>query len=204
MRVNDYVACTTFPCLDVKTAGYCVPSIDVDPARISGVLISEAAALDADDNYYAAGNSGFARATVEAFRSAGADVSNVTDILRMGIYLTPAIKCPKLRHTISSTTIAACAELLRTELSLFTNIRAYLLMGDVAIKALNAVAMQSGERRVVPAGPTYKLRRQQFFFRGARVLPSYLQVGPSVGIEKGKLGVIVEDIRTALDIVRAR
>ena len=74
-------------------------------------------------------------------------------------------------------------------------------MGDVAIKALNAVALQAGEPRVIPPTPTYKLRHQEFFFRGARVLPSYLQVGPSFFIEKGKHRVIADDIRTALDLI---
>ncbi len=50
--------------------------------------------------------------------------------------------------------------------------------------------MQSGEPRVIPSAPTYKLRHQQFFFHDARVLPSYLQVGPSFFIE---LVVAVDD-----------
>ncbi len=201
MRVCDFVSCATLPCLDVDTAGYRIPAVDLDPSKISIVMISESAAADARDDYYATGDPFFARTTVEVFRQAGVDVSSIAEIVDLGVYLTTALKCPKRGYAASLASIAACAPLLNQELRLFPNTRVYLLMGDVAIRALNAVAVQSGEPRVIPSGPTYKLRHQQFFFRGARVLPSYLQVGPSFFIEKGKHRVIAEDIRTALDLV---
>ena len=202
MQVSNFVECASFPCLDVNTAMYRLPHTEIDRCKISIVLISESAAADPRDDYYADGDPFFARTTLEVFQQAGAKVSSVSDILNLGVYLTTALKCPKLQYAVSSASIAACAVLLGKELALFPNTRVYLLMGDVAIKALNTVAAQAGEPRVVPLVPTYKLRRQQFFFRGARVLPSYLQVGPSFFIEKGKHRVIAEDIRTALDLVR--
>jgi uracil-DNA glycosylase len=75
-------------------------------------------------------------------------------------------------------------------------------MGDVAIKALNNVALREGAGRVIPAGSTYKIRGQKFQFRGARVFPSYLQAGPSFNIEKSKRRMIAEDIAAALRIVK--
>lgn len=78
-----------------------------------------------------------------------------------------------------------------------------MLMGDVAIKSLNAVARRNGEPRVIPAGATYKLRSGEYWFRGMRVLPSYVQAGPSFFIEKSKRRMIAEDIATALAYVRA-
>ena len=71
-------------------------------------------------------------------------------------------------------------------------------MGDVAIKAVNAIAKRAGEPRVIPAGATYKLRGQTHTFRGIRVFPSYLQAGPSFFIEKSKRRAIAEDIGTAM------
>jgi uracil-DNA glycosylase len=73
-------------------------------------------------------------------------------------------------------------------------------MGDVAIKAFNAVAKRAGEGRVIPAGSTYKIRGQKYSFRGRRVFPSYLQAGPSVFIEKSKRKMIAEDISQALSL----
>jgi hypothetical protein len=45
----------------------------------------------------------------------------------------------------------------KKELALFPCAEVLMLMGDVAIKALNYVAKRAGERRVVPAGSTYKI-----------------------------------------------
>jgi hypothetical protein len=201
MRVCNTVACTNFPCIDMNHDAYAVPALELlKPAAIKIVLISEAAPVDPRDGYYAGGASLFARTTVEVFREAGADVSNIFDILELGVYLTTAVKCAKTAYAVGRETIVNCAALLERELALFPNARAYLLMGDVAIKAMNAVAARAGESRVIPAGPTYKLRGREFYFRGVRVFPSYLQAGPSFFIEKGKHRVMAEDIRTALQL----
>ena len=112
-----------------------------------------------------------------------------------------AVKCAKTQYAIARQTILACAPLLERELAPFANVRAYLLMGDVAIRAFNAVAQLRGEPRVIPAGATYKIRTGQFTYRGARVFPSYLQAGPSFFIEKSKRRVIAEDIAAALAIL---
>jgi hypothetical protein len=55
MRVCDFVSCATLPYLDMDTAGYRIPALDLDPSKISIVMISESAAPDARDDYYAAG-----------------------------------------------------------------------------------------------------------------------------------------------------
>ena len=76
-----------------------------------------------------------------------------------------------------------------------------MLMGDVAIKAVNNIARRASEKRVIPAGSTYKIRGQKYFFRGSRAFPSYLQAGPSFFIEKSKRRMITEDIKNALKLV---
>ncbi len=87
------------------------------------------------------------------------------------------------------------------EIALFPRVKVFLLMGDVAIKAINAIARRAGEKSVIPAGSTYKIRGQAYFYRGKRVFPSYLQAGPSFFIEKSKRRVIAEDIAAALRLV---
>lgn len=202
MRPADCVTCASRPCLDVDRRALGVPEIDVRLDDVRIVLISEAAPADAADGYFGGPDALFARTTIASFREAGADVSSMADILALGVYVTPSVKCAKDAYGISSATIAACAELLERELALFPNVRAYLLMGDVAIKAINAVAKRAGEPRVIPAGPTYRLRAGAYTFRGARAFPSYLQAGPSFFIEKGKHRVIAADIAAALALVR--
>jgi uracil-DNA glycosylase len=90
--------------------------------------------------------------------------------------------------------------LLEKEIALFPNVKVYLLMGDVAIKAVNMIARRSGEPRVIPAGSTYKIRGGEFTFRGKRALPSYVQAGLAFFVEKSKRKMIGEDISQALRI----
>jgi uracil-DNA glycosylase len=198
MRINQTVACHDFPCLDVNHAGYVVPGLDLDPGAVSMVMISEAAPQDPADYYYASGEPLFEQTTVLAFQDAGAGVSSIQDILSLGVYLTTAVKCGKTGYGIKAATIKTCSLILEQELDQFPNVKAYLLMGDVAIKALNYIARRAGEPRVIPAGSTYKIRGQEYHFRGRRAFPSYLQAGPSFFIEKSKRRMIAEDIAAAL------
>ena len=202
MRISERVGCTDFPCVDVKHENYVLPSIQVQPGKVSIILISEAAPPDIDDYYYAAGDPLFQQTTVQAFNDAGVAVSSIADILDLGVYLTTAVKCGKIGYGLKAATIKACSLLLEEELGLFPNVQVFLLMGDVAIKALNYIAGRAGEPRVIPAGSTYKIRGAEYVYRGKRVFPSYLQAGPSFFIEKSKRKMIAEDIGAALSLVQ--
>jgi hypothetical protein len=198
MRVSECVGCQSFPCGDVRHDCYVVPDVEVAPEDISVVIISEAAPANASDYYYAGGDSLFQQTTVLAFNDAGADVSSIGDLLDLGVYLTTAVKCGKTGYGIRAGTIKECSLILEEELALFPNARALMLMGDVAIKAVNYIAKRAGEGRVTPAGSTYKIRGGEYFFQGKRAFPSYLQAGPSFFIEKSKRRMIAEDIAAAL------
>ncbi|PJH76611.1 MAG: uracil-DNA glycosylase [Anaerolineae bacterium CG_4_9_14_0_8_um_filter_58_9] len=201
MKAGNYIQCTDFPCLDTRRESYLVPAVDIDPAKVSILLISEAAPENPADYYYAGENALFAQTTVLAFQDAGAKVQSVEDILDLGVYLTTAVKCGKTGYGIATATIQNCSYMLEKEIALFPNVKVYLLMGDVAIKAVNVIAKRNGEPRVIPAGSTYKIRGGEFAFRGARAMPSYVQAGPAFFVEKVKRRMIAEDIKQALKIV---
>jgi len=202
MQVSKCVECKDFPCADVRHECYIIPDVDVKPEGISIVMISEAAPADPGDYYYAEGEPLFQQTTVQAFNDAGVDVSSIQDILDLGVYLTTAVKCGKTGYGIEASTIKECSFLLEKELALFPNVQVLMLMGDVAIKAINYIAKRVGEERVIPAGSTYKIRGQEYSFQGKRVFPSYLQAGPSFFIEKSKRRMIAEDIAAALSLVK--
>jgi uracil-DNA glycosylase len=204
MQATDYVRCDSFPCQGLNHNHYLVPSIDLNPDGIAVVMISEAAPENASDYYYAGGDALFERTTLLAFQDAGAPVTSFADILDLGVYLTTAVKCGKIGYGIKAGPIKECSFLLERELSLFPNAQAYMLMGDVAIKALNYIALRQGEPKVIPPGSTYKIRGGEFHFRHIRAFPSYLQAGPSFGIEKSKRRMIAEDIAAALALVKDR
>ena len=201
MRADECVRCEKFPCLDVKHECYIIPDVDVKPEHVSIIMISEAAPSNSADYYYAQGNPLFQRTTVQAFKDAGADVSSIQDVLDMGVYLTTAVKCGKTGYGIKANTLKECSLILEKEIALFPAVKVYMLMGDVAKKAINYIAKRKGEPRVIPAGSTYKIRNQEYVFQGRRVFPSYLQAGPSFFIEKSKRRMITEDITAALTLV---
>jgi len=198
MKPSAHVQCSDFPCLDTRRESYLIPPVEIDPARVSILLISEAAPENPADHYYAGPEALFARTTLLAFQEAGSKVACLQDILDLGVYLTTAVKCAKTGPGLASATSQNCSFLLEKEIGLFPNVKVFLLMGDVAIKAINAIARRNNEARVIPAGSTYKIRGGEFHFRGARAFPSYVQAGPAFFVEKSKRRMIAEDIRKAL------
>ena len=161
-------------------------------------MVSEAAPQDPADDYYAAGDPLFQRTTVQAFQDAEVQVGSISDLIAMGIYLTTAVKCGKIGYGIKATPIRECSLLLAEELAQFPQLRAIMLMGDVAIKSLNYIAKRAGGARVIPAGSTYKIRGEPYHWGQIRVFPSYLQAGPSFFIEKSKRQMIAQDITAAM------
>jgi hypothetical protein len=202
MKVSEQLGCVDFPCEDVKHECYLIPDVKLNPKNIAMVVISEATPPDPGDYYYVTGNPLFQQNTIQAFGEAGVEVSSIQDLLQMGIYFTTAVKCGKTGYGIKATSIKACSHILEKELDLFTNVKAYLLMGDVAIKAINYISIRNGEGRAIPAESTYKIRGGEFMFNGKRAFPSYLQVGPSFGIEKSKQRMIAEDIVNAMKLIK--
>ncbi len=202
MKVKDCIQCKDFPCTDVRHDCYMVPDIDVKTADFSLMMISEATPQDPVDYYYSQGEPLFQRTTVQAFKDAGINVSSIQELLDLGIYFTTAVKCGKTGYGVSTNTIRECSLLLEKEIALFPNIRVLMLMGDVAIKAVNYIAKRMGEKRVIPAGSTYKIRNEEYYFKGKRAFPSYLQAGPSFFIEKSKRKMIAEDIERAMHILK--
>ena len=83
-------------------------------------------------------------------------------------------------------------------MALFPDIKAYMLMGDVAIKMVNGIFKKQTGNRVIPAGSTYKIRGQSYYWEGKRVFPSYTPAGRNFLIEKSKRRMVAEDIKEAL------
>ncbi len=201
MKVNECIYCRDFPCTDVNHDVYQVPPVEIATEQVRMLMISEAVPPNKGDYYYAEGDPLFQQTTIMAFRDAGVQVSTLDELIQLGVYFATAVKCGKTGYGISAQTVKTCSELLRDEILLFPNIKVIMLMGDVAIRALNYVAKAMGEKRVIPNGPTYKIRKFQYYFRNIRVFPSYLQAGASFFIEKSKRRMIAEDIAGAIRLI---
>lgn len=203
MKPVKYIECKDFPCSDINKSGHLVPSADIKPSKIKAVMISEAPPENQKDYFYATEESFYLKTTMQAFNDAGISVSSMQEILDLGFYLTTAVKCAKIQYGVSAATIKNCSFVLEEELSLFPNIEVYLLMGDVAIKAFNYISKRQSGKNTIPAGSTYKIRKNQFYYQGRRVFPSYLQTGQSYLIEKSKREMIAEDLAEAMRLIKS-
>ena len=174
----------------------------MQPKGIRIFMIAEAPPADLKDGFYAGPDSFYMQTTLDAFSKAGHPVSSMQDIVDLGVYITTAIKCAKTGYGVSLETIENCSQIiLEKELSLFPDIKVYLLMGDVAIKAMNRIVKRATGKPLIPSGPTYKIRKGTYFYNGDRpVIPSYLMTGKSYLIEKSKQKMIAEDIKHAIDL----
>jgi len=199
MRPNQHLQCKDYPCKDISKKNHTIPNIDIDTDKITTLMIAEAPSENPQDNFYAPNNPFHLQTTLQAFRDAGKNPCSIQDILNLGIYLTTTIKCPKTTYTITPETINNCtARILEHELNLFPNLKTILLMGDTAIKALNLIARRTTGKPLIPSGPTYKMRKNTYHYKGLRVYPTYLQTGKSYLIEKSKRTMIAEDLKAAL------
>lgn len=202
MKPFEHIRCTDFPCVDVNKSGYTIPAACIRPERVKAVVISEAPPEKPEDYFYSAGDPFYLKTTLQAFNDAGISVSSMQDILDLGFYFTTAVKCAKTQYGISAATIKNCSLILEKELALFPNLKVYLLMGDVAIKAFNYISKRTNGKNTIPTGSTYKIRKNQFYYEGRRVFPSYLQTGQNYLIEKSKRVMIAEDLAEAMSIIK--
>jgi uracil-DNA glycosylase len=173
----------------------------IDPQKVRIIMICEALPENKQDYFYASGNSLYVRNTVEAFKNAVIEVKDIDDIIEEGVYLTVAVKSPRSGLTVPTEVIQKHSYALEEELNLFPNVKAILLMGDAAIKALNFISQRATGAKTLPSGSTYKIRKGEFYFKKIRVFPSYLQTGKNFLIEKSKQKMVAEDIRNAFSLL---
>jgi len=198
MKITDKIKCIEFPCTDIDENSYMMPSSDIAADKNRILMITEAPPNEKADYYYAEGNPFYLQTAIQAFKDAGENISSMQDIIDLGVYITTAIKCGKTRYAIAPDTIKNCSALLEKEIALFPNIKVFMLMGDVAIKMMNDIWKKQAGKKVIPAGSTYKIRGQKYYFEDKRVLPSYTPAGKNFLIEKSKRRMVAEDIREAL------
>ena len=165
MRSSNCVACSDFPCSDVKKNTCLIPDLEIDPEKIRSVMVSEAPPENSGEYFYAKNHPFYMETTIQAFKDAGFTVSSMKEVLELGVYLTTAIKCAKTAYSILPETIEnCCARILEKEISLFPRIKTILLMGDTSIKAMNCIAKKNTGKRVIPSGATYKIRKDKYYY----------------------------------------
>lgn len=173
----------------------------IDVSKTNIIMISEALPENPKDYFYSGGSSLYVTNTLEAFNQAGVMVNNMDDVIKHGVYLTVAVKAPRNGLVVPTDVIREHSYALEEELNLFPNLKAILLMGDTAIKALNFISLRTTKTKAIPSGSTYKIRTGTFYFKNIRVFPSYLQTGKNFLIEKAKRMMVVEDLQNAFKLL---
>ncbi len=177
-------------------------NIDISPSAIKAIMINEVVPSDPLQDFYGLPDADYLKTTIPLLQGAGAAVTSIQDILQMGIYITNAVKTPKTEYAIDKSSIESSLPYLEAELSLFPNTKVIMLMGDVAKKAFNMITKKSTKKNVVPAVSTYKLRNSEIYYKGIRVMPSYIMTGGNILIEKSKVAMATEDIAIMLEIIK--
>ncbi len=182
--------------------GIYLNNIDIDPLTIQAIMINEVVPADPLQDFYGPPDADYLKTTIPLLQGAGAKVTSIQDILQKGIYITNAVKTPKADYVIDKRSIENSLPYLEAELSLFPNIKVIMLMGDVAKKAFNMITKKSTKKNAIPAVSTYKLRNSEIYYKGIRVMPSYIMTGGNILIEKSKVTMATEDIAAMLEIIK--
>ena len=185
-----------------KRSNIYLNNIEIDPLMIKAIMINEVVPSDALQDFYGVSDADYLKTTIPLFQGAGAEVKSIQDILQMGIYITNAVKTPKTEYVIGKNSIEDSLPYLEAELSLFPNVKVIMLMGDVAKKSFNMITKKATRKNVIPAVSTYKLRTTEIYYKGIRVMPSYIMTGGNILIEKSKVAMATEDIATMLEIIK--
>ena len=182
--------------------GIYLNNLDIDPLTIKAIMINEVVPSDPLQDFYGTPDADYLKTTIPLLQGAGAEVVSIQDILKRGIYITNAVKTPKTDYAIDKSSIENSLPYLEAELSLFPDIKVIMLMGDVAKKAFNMITKKSTKKNVIPAVSTYKLRNSEIYYKGIRVMPSYIMTGGNILIEKSKVTMATEDIAIMLEIIK--
>ncbi|MBR6569960.1 MAG: uracil-DNA glycosylase [Clostridia bacterium] len=177
--------------------------VEVEPSSIHAIMINEIVPEDPEQDFYGSSGEQYLSTTIPLFQKAGLQVEDIGDILQLGVYITNAVKMPKSGYAVEKTSMEESLPYLEEEIALFPNVRVIVLMGDVAKKMFNRIARKTAKRNPIPSGATYKLRATPFYFGDTRVIPSYIMTGGNLLIEKSKVAMVMEDIATMAQIIKA-
>jgi hypothetical protein len=195
MPADDLTACDGYPCNDVRHVGFVATELPRNREPIRVIMIAAAPPPTGPT-----GSRTCSQDTIEAFRSAGYHVSSLDDIGDLGVYVTTAVKCPKIGFGLNQETIEACSYRLQAEIESFPNVRSILLMGNTAIRAINAIAVRMFGEPAVPTGSAYKVKGHEYPFGDITLFPSYPESGRNLSVEGNQQDVIAVDIRNAITV----
>lgn len=95
MIPKSCINCQEFLCNGINKESYIIPEKEIDPGKIKIIMIAESPPLELKDFFYSEDEPFYMSTTIQVFKDADIEVSNIDDILNKGLYITTAIKCAK-------------------------------------------------------------------------------------------------------------
>lgn len=180
-----------------------LPDCEIDPQNIKVVMINEVVPKNPSDWFYSETHDPENRRTAFGlFEGAGVPVKSMNDVFDLGIYITAALKTPKEGYTAAPAVISAQLPLLETELALFPNLKAIMLMGDVAKKAFNMITKARTKKNAIPSEATGRIRHNEYYWGDIRIFPTYIMTGKNLLIEPFKRDTVTDDIRRMMEVIK--
>jgi len=182
------------------------PDCEIDPSKIKVIMVNEVVPKNPNDWFYSeTDDPENKRNALGLFGGAGVPVKSMCEILDMGIYVTSALKTPKVISTADPEVIKAQLPLLEAELAMFPNVRLIMLMGDVAIKMVNMIAKAKTKKNACQSGAPGRHRHwnnEEFYWGEIRIFPSYIMTGKNLLIEPFKRDMIIKDIVRMMEFIK--
>ena len=97
--------------------------IELDPLTVKAMMINEVVPADPQQDFYGPADADYLKTAIPLLQKAGAAVDSMEDVLRMGVYLTNAVKTPKAGCSVEKSAIENSLPYLEAELSLFPNLK---------------------------------------------------------------------------------
>lgn len=181
---------------EVRESAYCVygQEFRLDCSAVRVLLLTDGYPADPHQHYIFSDPDTLAwQNTREVLASLGVEATSFQQVLDRGVLIIPSLG-GEVPPKVTPLQIADAGHRLEALLRLLPNLAAIGLMGDVAIAAFNRMHKRLTGTRLIPAGSTYKLRRQEYFWGDVQVFPSYLYTGKSYMIERSKRRMVAEDM----------
>lgn len=186
----------------LKLAWVTLPEISISPKNIKGVMINDIVPENDDDDFYAGVNGAYFKSINTIFKKVNYDFGSMEELLDQGIYITSAVKNKTSGKPVNDDIIAAHAELLEKELSLFPNLQVVILNGDIAIQAFNHITKQNTGEALIEAGDERIIKDSTFTYGGLTVIPSYHLMDRHKEDMNDQNKQIAKDINTMFKLIK--
>jgi|GEM_PF-5013987 len=177
-------------------------SSPVDPAGVRVLILTDACPEDAREHFTASDPDTPAwQNTQQLFAAAGLQVGCYQDLLEHGIAMETCLDGLRPRR-LSPFHLSSGAARIEAMLGRFPNLKALMLMGEVAIRCFHHLTRPRwSSRRQRSSEHEYQIRGVESFLGPVQVFPSYLHTAAGFLQERARCRTVIEQLETVMQQV---